>query len=107
MDSYPPADRSQIAARYGGEEKLAELIKLGQELKRLNAAYQAAQQDTSLPEKERKLALRKAGGALGYFYGFNGEDRSWQKAMQDPELAAEFSTEEGGLDRSINMPDLA
>ncbi|MBC8040489.1 MAG: tetratricopeptide repeat protein, partial [Opitutaceae bacterium] len=106
MESYRPADRAQIAARYGGEEKLAELIKLGQEHARLNTALEAAQQDATLPEKERKLAIRKAGGALGYFYGFNGDDRAWQTAMQDPDLAADFSTEDGGDHRSINVPDL-
>ncbi|MDF3056276.1 MAG: hypothetical protein K0R17_491 [Rariglobus sp.] len=106
MDAYRPPDRAQIAARYGGEEKLAELIKLGQELTRLNAAYQAAQQNTMLPEKERELAVRKAGGALGYFYGFNGEDRAWQTAMQDPDLAVEFNAEGRDDHRSINVPDL-
>ena len=106
MDSNRPADRAQIAARYGGEEKLAELIKLGQELARLNAAYQAAKQDTALPEKERKLAIRKAGGALGYFYGFNGQDHEWQPAMQDPDLAADFGADSPMDYRSISVPDL-
>lgn len=106
MASYRPADRAQIAARYGGEEKLAELIKLAQEHQRLNAALQAAQQDTTLPEKERKLAIRKAGGALGYFYGFNGDDGGWRAVMRDPDLAAEINTEEAGDYRSISVPDL-
>jgi tetratricopeptide (TPR) repeat protein len=106
MDSYRPADRAQIAARYGGEEKLAELIKLVKEHARLNAAFQAAQQDTSLPEAEHKLAVRKAGGALGYFYGFNGDNREWQVAMQDPELTGEFGGEDRMDYRSISVPDL-
>lgn len=106
IESYRPADRAQIAARYGGEEKLAELIKLGKEHARLNAEFQAAQQDTVSPEAERKLALRKAGGALGYFYGFNGQERQWQEAMQDPDLAGEFGGETRMDYRSITVPDL-
>lgn len=107
LESLRPADRAQIAARYGGEEKLAELIKLGQEFARLQAAQQSAMEDRSLPEAERKLAIRKASGALGYFYGFNNIDRGWHAAMQDPDLAADFGGDSGLDHRSINVPEIA
>jgi tetratricopeptide (TPR) repeat protein len=101
-----PADRSLIAARYGGEERLAELIKLGKEYMQLMAAVQAAQEDTTLSGAERKLAQRKASGALGYFYGFNSNERDYHRAMQDPDLTAEFGGASPMDHRSIAVPDL-
>lgn len=106
MDSYKPADRAVIAARYGGEERLAELIKLGKEYTRLMTAYREAEQNTTLPEPERKLAIRKASGALGYFYGFNGNERDYHAAMQDPDLSAEFGANSPMDHRSLTVPDL-
>jgi tetratricopeptide (TPR) repeat protein len=106
LASHKPADRAVIAARYGGEERLAELIKLGKEYTRLMAAYQAAEQNTELTAAERKLAVRKASGALGYFYGFNGNEQDYHRVMQDPDLTAEFGGESPMNHRSIEVPDL-
>jgi len=106
LETYRPADRAKIAARYGGEERLAELIKLAHEHAQLTRAYEAARQDTQTPEPARKLALKKAAGALGYFYGFNGTDRDLQNALQDPDLASEVGGEGRTDYRSVSVPDL-
>jgi tetratricopeptide (TPR) repeat protein len=106
LAAHKPAERAVVAARYGGEERLAELIKLGKEYRRLMAAYQSVEEDTTLSEAERKLALRKAGGALGYFYGLNSNERDYQQAIQDPDLASEFGGESPVDHRSIRLPDL-
>ena len=92
--------------RYGGEERLQALIELGREYNRLMADMQAAQQDTTSPEAERKLAVRKASGALGYFYGFNSDDRDFQVALRDPDLAGEFGGTSRMDHRSLDVPEL-
>ncbi len=107
LASNKPVARTVIAERYGGEERLAELIKLAKEFTKLQEAYQAVEQDTTLTEPQRKLALRKASGALGYFYGFNNNDQDYHRAMQDPDLAAEFGGDSSFMDhRSLSVPDL-
>jgi tetratricopeptide (TPR) repeat protein len=106
MDALRPAGREKIAARYGGEERLQALIALGREYNRLVADLQAAQQDTALPEAERKLAIRKANGALGYFYGYNSEERDFRTALQDPDLAGEFGGASRMDHRSLDVPEL-
>ena len=106
LETYRPADRAKIAARYGGEERLAELIKLAHEHARLKSAYEAAQRDTQTPEPARKLALKKAAGELGYFYGFNGTDHDLRNALQDPDLASEVGGEARPDYRSLSVPDL-
>lgn len=106
LEAHRPADRAQIAARYGGETRLAELIALVKEHGRLQAAHNAAQQDELSPELQRKQALRKAAGELGYFYGFHGQDEDLQRAMQDPDVLAAAGGGAAMDHRSVNVPDL-
>ena len=110
LDTYRPTPRAVLAARYGGEERLAELIKLGREYTQLMATYQEAQKamkETKTAEPERKLAFKKAAGALGYFCGYYGEERDLQIALQDADLAAEFGKAPKTEYRSVDMPDVA
>jgi tetratricopeptide (TPR) repeat protein len=107
LAAFQPPDRTSIAARYGGEEKLAALIKEAGEYHRLVAAIQAVMADKALKEEDKRQALAKASAALGFFQGYHWEDKQLYAVLRDPDLAAEFSGEDiSSSFPTLDIPDL-
>jgi tetratricopeptide (TPR) repeat protein len=104
-----PPGRESLVARYGGEEKLGQLIGQAREFVRLRTDAETARKAlTAKPaDPATQEAARKAMAAIGYFQGYHFDDEQLGQLLTDPAMAAELGSESSWTrTASLEIPGL-